>query len=279
VPRKKRRTPAGRRCHEDTDTIPGMTAGFTNKSNMAKAAKFDVWFLTADQVYKGVPFQVVAGWVEQGRVSANDKVRPAGVTQAPWLTIGAHPLLSDYLTPQVAMAIAPDGATTSSVEAIEAPEPELGHRKAADEDDDDVDMIPLIDISLVLLVFFMMTTAVSALSPIDVPSITTGSEASQDADAITVQIDLRESGEAYYAIRVGDKPIEKENNNLDTLAQMAVRLDAVLGTLNRPPEVRIACHKKLKHVRVRELAMELEKRRVKGQIAFYAAEVNEQPKQ
>ena len=32
------------------------------------------------------------------------------------------------------------------------------------DEDDDVDMIPLIDISLVLLIYFMMTSAISALS-------------------------------------------------------------------------------------------------------------------
>ena len=38
-------------------------------------------------------------------------------------------------------------------------------------EDEDVDMIPLIDVSLVLLIFFMMTTAVSSgvFSPIPTP--------------------------------------------------------------------------------------------------------------
>jgi biopolymer transport protein ExbD len=240
---------------------------------MATATKLDVWFLVADQVYKGVPFQVVAGWVEQGRVSVNDKVRAAGL-QEPWTTIGKHPLLSDYLKPGT--------ATVQSVQndiTLEAPEREFGHRKAAEEADDDVDMIPLIDISLVLLVFFMMTSVVSALSPVDVPAIAAGSEQSADGEALTIQINIRDSNEAYYALRIGEKSVTQENNNLDTLNQLLVRLDATLTTMNRPPEVRIACHKKLKHIRVRELAVELERRKSKGQIAFYNAEVNEQPKQ
>jgi biopolymer transport protein ExbD len=244
---------------------------------MAKAIPFDVWFLTADQVYKGVPFQVVAGWVEQGRVSASDQVRPSG-TNVAWVKIGDHQWLADYLPPIGSSPALAVRVEETSAEHVEAPESEMTHRKHADDDDDDVDMIPLIDISLVLLVFFMMTTVVSALSPVQVPAISSGTELSQDADALTIQIDLREAGDAFYAIRIGDAPITQENNNLDTLNALNIRLNAILTTVNRPPEVRIACHKDLKHVRVRELAVELEKRRAKGQIAFYRAEVNEQPK-
>ena len=32
------------------------------------APALDVWFVSTEQVYRGVPFQVAAGWVEQGRV-------------------------------------------------------------------------------------------------------------------------------------------------------------------------------------------------------------------
>jgi biopolymer transport protein ExbD len=242
---------------------------------MAKPNTFDVWFLTADQVYKGVPFEVVAGWVDTGRVSADDKVRPSGAT-TPWVRIAEHPLLADYRAPKVAMA-----TTTGDASApVDPPEPEMGHRKMAEDMDDDPDMIPLIDISLVLLVFFMMTTAVSALSPVDVPAISVGSELSQDVDALTVQIELRENGEVYYALRVGDQPIAKENNNLATISELNARMDAVLANVSRPPEVRIACQKKVKHIQVRQVVEQvLDKRKQKQQIAYYAAEVNEQPKQ
>lgn len=245
---------------------------------MAKPNTFDVWFVTADQVYKGVPFQVVSGWVEQGRVAVADKVRPAGTVVA-WQAISDHPLLADYLPGNYAPTRTLPGITVAGPTGpVEAPEPEFLSRKHADDDDDDVDMIPLIDISLVLLVFFMMTTAVAALSPVEVPGISSGAESSTDGDAITVQIDIRDSGEAYYGIRVGEQSISRENNNLDTLTEAMARLDAVLRQTNRPPEVRIACHKKLKHLRVREVAAELEKRKAKQQIAFYTAEVNEQKK-
>jgi biopolymer transport protein ExbD len=239
---------------------------------------FDVWFVSADQVYKGVPFQVVAGWAEQGRAAETDRVRPTGINAA-WQLLRDHPLLRDYLPGRMMPTVAVPGMTTAAhVEHVEPPEPEYLARKPADDDDDDVDMIPLIDISLVLLVFFMMTTAVAALSPIDVPAISSGQETAIDADSLTVQIDLRNTGEAFYSLRIGEQAVERENNNLETQAALVARLDAVLARMNRPPEVRIACHKQLKHVRVRELAVDLEARLAKGQITLYTAEVNEQPK-
>jgi hypothetical protein len=123
------------------------------------ATPLDVWFVSAEQVYRGVPFQVAAGWVEQGRLAGTDKVRPTK-TSDPWVTVGEHPLLADYLLrPAGVKAVA---AGTAAVAPLEPPEPE-GLRRAND-DDDDVDMIPLIDVSLVLLVFFMLIGTGAAMA-------------------------------------------------------------------------------------------------------------------
>jgi biopolymer transport protein ExbD len=249
---------------------------------MPKTATFDVWFVTADQVYRGVPFQVVAGWVEQGRVSGNDQVRPAGA-EGSWVKIGRHPLLRDYL-PQTASAsvAAPVAARTNATptEPVEAPELELSHRKHADDDDDDVDMIPLIDVSLVLLVFFMMTTAAASNESLGkLAEVKSGAEINRDDPlVITVQMDLRESGEAFYALRVGTgRTIKPEDNNLVTLQEVKSRLDAILPQFTTRPEVRIACHQDVKHVRVRELVREIDPYSKKGIISGYQAEVNQKP--
>jgi len=250
---------------------------------MAAASTYDVWFLKADRIYRGVPFQVVAGWVEQGRVSSADKVKP-GQGEAPWVAFAQHPLFRDYLPAARPIAVAAAVAKVAPVpaerteveEELEVPELEFGTRH--EEEDSDVDMIPLIDISLVLLIFFMMTSVVSSLSPVDVPGLKNGSELSKDAEAVTVQIELRAGGEAFYAVRIGDKPVTKANDNLDTLAEVRGRLDATLAEVQRAPEVRIACNKKIKHIRVQELVDVLDEYRRKGLIDLYRAEVNEQPK-
>src|SRR5687767_12170366 len=113
---------------------------------MAAPQSFDVWFVAADTVYKGVPYGVVTDWAGQGRVCADDKVRPAGTEKA-WGRVGDHPLLADFLfRPRPA-------APADTAEQLQPVQMEVAARRI-DDDDDDVDMIPLIDISLVLLIFF-----------------------------------------------------------------------------------------------------------------------------
>ena len=56
---------------------------------MAKPPKaFDVWFVTANTVYKGVPYNVVADWAQQGRLA------PPAVARRPPRQALAPPRLS-----------------------------------------------------------------------------------------------------------------------------------------------------------------------------------------
>src|SRR5690349_15670150 len=57
---------------------------------------FDVWFVTANTVYKAVPYNVVADWTQQGRLARTDRVRPSG-TEGAWVPVAEHELLADYL--------------------------------------------------------------------------------------------------------------------------------------------------------------------------------------
>src|SRR5262245_28299314 len=108
---------------------------------------FDVWFVTANTVYKAVPYNVVADWTQQGRLAGGDRVRPTGTTEA-WVAVREHELLADYLprpaaaklstapgTPAAAAAGAASGAAVASAPAgaaptaeapVELPDPEPG---------------------------------------------------------------------------------------------------------------------------------------------------------
>jgi biopolymer transport protein ExbD len=233
---------------------------------------FDVWFQAADTVYRGVPYGVVTGWAEQGRLAPDDKLRTAN-TEEPWVAAKAHPFVADFLFRQ-----GRPPADADTYEQLQAVEMEVEPRKHPVDEDDDPDMIPLIDISLVLLVFFMMTTAVAALSPVEVPDMQHASELRKDADAFTIHIDKRADGEVFFALRIGEKNPLPEDNNLRTPEQALDRLMVRLREVQRPPEVRIACHKDLERGWVRDLARELDKLKAKEQIAFYGAEVNERKK-
>ena len=114
----------------------------------------DVWITETQAVYTEVPFAVVTDWLQQGRLLADDRVRLAG--NKTWHLVSKVPALAPYL-PQ-----AEPLETSSAAEAIEPVELGWNWKPSEESEDDDVDMIPLIDISLVLLIFFMMTATISS---------------------------------------------------------------------------------------------------------------------
>lgn len=243
---------------------------------------FDVWYVTANTVYKAVPYNVVADWTQQGRLNANDKVRPSG-TESAWKPISEWDFLADYLPRAVVtpVAAAPGVAAGEPIHLREAPEEEtlIAGRKAG-ESDDDVDMIPLIDISMVLLVFFIMVSAAGALSPVDVPDMSYAGELHADSEAITISIERvpNDDEKVHYSIRTGQTPAKKEDSALPNPEETIVALERMLGNRVRPPEVRIACEKDLPSDRVYEIAKQLKKLKDSNKINSFVATVNEAPK-
>ena len=260
---------------------------------MSKPAKsFDVWFVTANTVYRSVPYSVVTGWTQEGRLAATDMVRPAGAN-VPWTAVSAHELLADYMPRQVpsvavpanvpAQAIPAPGAAPGAApgeapaEHVELPEPEeLTYRKPHSTEDDDVDMIPLIDVSMVLLVFFIIMRAAGATAPVDVPELRYAGQLSNDPDAITINID-KKGDDVYYSVRQGAASPRPEHDNLATPEDAIKALDGLLAEASSPPKVRVACHKALPRGRVYELRKDLDVRQKKNQINSFEATVIEAP--
>src|SRR5439155_21057143 len=114
---------------------------------------FDVWIIETNQVYKEVPYTVVADWVQQGRLLEDDKLKRSGTAE--WFRLGGMPEFAAYL-PKADLFRAEDEA-----EALEPVEGGFRWKPSHDEEEEDVDMIPLIDVSLLLLVFFIMMTTVA----------------------------------------------------------------------------------------------------------------------
>jgi len=109
---------------------------------------FNVWLVQPNTVYRGVPFSVICDWIQEGRLLGRDCVRTPGAPS--WEYLDAHPLFMPYFGTN-------DLPSANDVaEALKPIEIDFGPKRK-EEDDDEVDMIPLIDISMVLLVFFMMT--------------------------------------------------------------------------------------------------------------------------
>lgn len=250
---------------------------------------FDVWFVTANTVYKAVPYNVVADWTQQGRLAPTDMVRPAGTEEA-WTRVSEHDLLADFVPrantakrvvapAPVAAAVATEGAPPASAEGeqVELPEPEEPPSKSRFEDDDEVDMIPLIDISMVLLVFFILVQAAGALAPVDVPEMKFAGQLTADPDAITITIDKLNTEEVFWSVRVGPSAPKPGADGLKSAADAVRVLLGELEGVTRAPEVRIACRKELPRERVYELRRLLEPERKKGKINSFLATVVEAP--
>lgn len=241
---------------------------------MASAPKaLDVWFVTANTVYRQVPYQVVADWVREGRLGTADQLRPAGAADRDWRTVGAWELFADYLP---GPGVAP-GAEGGVVELPEPVEPEEHGRAKREAEDDEVDMIPLIDISMVLLVFFVIVSATGALSPVDVPDMKHTGVPTNDPKAITINIQKASAEDVYYSLRVGKTAPRPEYARLANPEEALKALDALLGEATQPPHVMIACEKALPSLRVVELQKELKKRFEKRLINSFDATVNEAP--
>ena len=188
----------------------------------------DIWIIESNTAYRGVPFETIANWLQQGRLLGEDRVRPAGSKD--WFRIDKIPALGPYL-PRVETQRIEDRA-----EALEPLEAEFTWRHRGEEEEDDPDMIPLIDITLVLLIFFMMTAAVQSgmFAPIDVP----GAEhqaVSLIKGTLFVAIDRDAGGNARYALGKDDKELEPPGPNMThVLSRLNKELEQGFG------EVRIS---------------------------------------
>jgi len=230
---------------------------------------FDLWFVQANTVTKEVPFHVVTDWIQQGRAVPMDKVKPSGT--ADWYDLGTVVAFQPYF---------PQPETKRPQDATEAMAPveiEFDYKKPEEDLDEDVDMIPLIDISLVLLIFFMMTMTVAAISRISVPDSRYAQSLESSTNVLRIDIDLRD-GQRVYAIGTGVANPAPEDDNMESDVQVLRRLDEKLGNMTDPPHVRIAAHGDLPFEVVEEVLKGLERRRLKNQIADYAVEVNERAK-
>lgn len=215
--------------------------------------RLDVWILDLKKVYTGVPFTVVTDWIQQGRLLPADCVRLAGKEK--WHRIETVPALLPYLPKQQPLA------AEDCAEALEPVDLGLQSPIVREAEDDDVDMIPLIDVSLVLLIFFMMTAAISsgAFSKIPTPEAKHQlASISTDMYWIGIEIDpkVKEMTPRYSLGKDSDKqgylvePTDGEN----VLAKLADELDQSSGEI----KVRLRADKRLPIDTIKGLTMDLQ---------------------
>jgi biopolymer transport protein ExbD len=238
---------------------------------MADKPRFlDVWIVETNTVYREVPFTVVVDWVQQGRLLENDMLRWAG--QKDWFAVGVTPSFAAYL-PRVEPHRANDQA-----EALEAVRVDFSW-KPREGEDEDVDMIPLIDVSLVLLIFFILTTtAVAVSTTIPTPPAEFG-VLSSNPDLLWIGVDRDARGDPVYSLGWGDKPATTpEDQNITSLERLLEHVDARMLEKDEPVEINIKGNEKLPAGAIRDVAIKLEGHRIvngKIRIAHIYAGVRE----
>ncbi len=163
---------------------------------MAEKRRFlDVWIVETNTVYKEVPFAIVSDWVQQGRLLEDDRTKPSGTKD--WFRLGDTPDLTPYLPrPE-------PHRPTDEAEALEPVMLDFTYKRPQEEDDDDVDMIPLIDVSLVLLIFFMLTAgAATYSSTINTPQAEVG-DLIEDPSGMRIDISVEKDGTPVYSLGMG----------------------------------------------------------------------------
>lgn len=236
----------------------------------------DIWIVESNVVYKGVPFAVVADWVQQGRLLEDDRVRAPQA--ADWVRLSLFPSLAAYL-PRPEPFRADDRA-----EALEPVELDFTWKRRRADEEEDVDMIPLIDVSLVLLIFFMMTATVAGAGGL-IPTPKTRNVTGLASTPYWIGINCplastgrpeREPNGDYvlvYSMGEGEKPADTGAQNLATRDELLQQLDRRISPGDRV-EVRIKAHPLLPYEIIRDLTVALEPRRSRGQISKLHAEVS-----
>jgi biopolymer transport protein ExbD len=232
---------------------------------MAEKRRFlDVWLVEPNTVYQEVPFAVVCDWIQQGRLLAEDKYKPSGTKE--WLPLGDAPELAPYL-PHPEPYRAEDQA-----EALEPVQVDFAWKKPHDHPDEDVDMIPLIDVSLVLLIFFMLSAAgVGAAAFVPTPA-TEYAQTANNPNVLRIDVGLDRRGDPAYSFAFGNQAAEEADRNFSDFQLFRQRLEAVLKKREGGPyEAVINAHKDLKSEHTRYLlgVLGTEPLRSKVRVSYY----------
>lgn len=220
---------------------------------MADQRRFlDVWIVETNTVYQEVPYDVVADWLQQGRLLDNDRLKPSGTKD--WKRVGDTPEFKPFsLSPR-------QDAPQDQAEALEAMDTDYAvvpHRQHAESEDDDVDMIPLIDVTLVLLIFFMMTaTTAGASAFVTTPKAEAGQTA-DDPNGVRIDIKPDENGKPLYSVAEGNNPAGEDDRELGSLSALLDRLKVYLDRRRTPATLTINAHKDLKAGIARDLLLGL----------------------
>lgn len=205
---------------------------------MARRA-MELKVVALDRVYGPVPMEKLVQLATEGRISPHDLVRAPG-TQA-WQTVTEVPALAASL-PQSAMAMAAgQDAAEMDVDAGAGWTLRKGEKEPEDAE---MDMAPMIDVTFLLLIFFMLTNSLANPSPMDVPVAVHGRGVTLEGQQLLL---VDQEGGYYLGDQVDDE------NRAESLDALIAEVKANAQASDSEMDVIVNAHKKSNYLQIREL--------------------------
>jgi len=217
--------------------------------------------VSLDRVYGPVPMETLVRLAAEGRVAPEDLVRPSGTRQ--WHRVEDVPVLAAAM-PLSATLVAEEEEGAEEFELDEAGGAWTPITKARRHEEATMEMAPMIDVTFLLLIFFMLTNTLANPVPIEVPEALHGRGVNMEGrQLILVEKDgsyflpriLVRKQDAQQGVARDDTPEEASPLALDELVAGVRQNAEELG--KAPMDVVINAHPDTRHVHVRSLVEQI----------------------
>ena len=194
-----------------------------------------------DKLLGPLPLDTLIEMAIEGRISPEDLVRPGG--SRAWLRVTEIPELAVYLALPPPAEPLPGGAEDDAAEAAEALGPvRLSQRRRYEEAA--MEMAPMIDVTFLLLIFFMLTNSLANPAAMDVPEAVHGRGVTMEGQ----QLILIDQNGQYY---LGE--VASEQTAAESLTALVEEVKQNAQASKEPLDVIVSAHREVKHRHVREL--------------------------
>lgn len=208
---------------------------------MARRKNMELRVVSLDRVYGPLSLEKLVHLASQGRLSPQDQVRAVGTST--WHSIAEVAAIAASM-PQPSMAQTTEEGGTAVDLGDEAAERWTLRDSSRQPEELEMDMAPMIDVTFLLLIFFMVSNTYANLTPMDVPTAVYGRGVTLEGQQ---QILIDEEGDYFLGDVANDKT---RTESLEALIQeVQSNVSASTDTL----DVIINGHKKTSYLRIREL--------------------------
>jgi len=200
--------------------------------------------VSLDRVYGPVSLEQLVRLAAEGRVCAQDLVRKAGAQT--WHRVADVPAIAASL-PQEPIRKSLAAGSDSVDLGLDADSGRITPRPRQ-QDEATMEMAPMIDVTFLLLIFFMLTNSLANPSPMDVPKAMHGRGVTLEGQ----QLILIDGQGKYY---LGDNAAQ--DNLVESLDSLVVEVQNNASSSEAALDVIVSAHIQAKYSQIREMVERL----------------------